>query len=501
MWPTERPSEGTLKGLLPPKATTDKLVQAYLDNFDCIYHILDLPGFRRQYAELWVGNLPVEENFLVALLLVVAAAMCLTSTTAGEYCQDTVSSRDQATTIIQSCENWLHHGVSGHSDLHDFQISFLLLFARQINARRYKQTWANAGKVVRIFMSAGLHMDPSPAHVDSPAHREIRRRIWASVAEFELQASFEQGMPATPWPLQSDITSLINAFDDDLEPLATIRSPLEFTESSYLATAHQSILFRHALNTLLNDVRATISFHDTKDLTEQIKKYLAAIPLWADRKAAVPRALLFINLHQYQLALHIRQAQRATTPVERNFSTKILLDTAKDMIGLHMAIPERDRGPLEIISGDHIRAALSLCFLWITFDPLMANGIFELSERDVFGLMQEAATLIGAKFSRYGGDQRQLWIVTVATAFMKTRDQPHNRQRFIYEAVQAFTAPFSKYRASRPEGDALNDHETMIGDEPSGQLFQNHQDIDIWALSDFNFDELCSDVLHLPTHS
>ncbi|OTB15871.1 hypothetical protein K445DRAFT_45638, partial [Daldinia sp. EC12] len=427
-WPINWLTKSELQALLPPKPTTDRLVQAYLDSFDHIYHILYLPTFQSQYEQLWAKDLSVsaDEKFLLIVLLVIAVAMCLTSTAAeAENCEDSPPSRNQATRIIRFCENWLQQQRPRHSDLPDFQISFLLLFARQLNARRFKQTWANAGKIVRNFMCAGLHMEPSQIHVDCLLHREIRRRLWASVAEFELQASFEHGMPATAWPLQGNISSLKNAADEDLKLQAVSRPVLEFTQSSYLATAYHSIRFRHSLNALLNDLYVVITFDDAKDLTKRINEHIAHIPLWADREAAVPKSLLSINLYQYQLALHFRQIQQARTLTERDFSRKVLLDTAKEVVGLHMAIPEEARGALELLSSDHVRAALSLCFSWVISGAQIENVMLEHNE-EILQLLQQVTALLTIKFARYGGDQRQLWIVTAATAFIKTRTIPED---------------------------------------------------------------------------
>jgi hypothetical protein len=497
MWSIDWPPSGILQTLLPPKAISDRLVQAYVDSFDHIYHVLYLPNFWSQYELLWVdpSSLPMDGKLVVIVLLVIAIAMCLTPSTATEHSRDKSSSRNQASRLIQSCEQWLQCQNPRRDDLPDFQIHFLLLLAKQLNGRRFKQTWANSGFVIRKFMCAGLHIEPNRVSVDDPSHREIRRRLWASAAEFELQAAFEHGMPAMAWCSQSDMSPLSNIADEDLTLNTAIRPPLEFTQASYLATAYISLRFRHSLNTLLNDVRTRLSFDDVKDLTKRIKDHLERIPQWVCRKAIAPRALLSINLHQYQLALHVRQIQLATTPVEKDFSCRILFHTAREMARLHTGIPKGDGDPLELLSNDHIRMALSLCYSWASSDIHMEGLATETDEAGVLHILQQIAALIDNKFACYGGDQRQLWIVTAVNAYIKTRGRPRERSRFITEAVSAFSTSIAHSYALHTKEISSNTRETGVRDMDVAQSLTFDQDIDHSLFLDWSFHNLGTDCL------
>ncbi|KAJ4113950.1 hypothetical protein NW768_011480 [Fusarium equiseti] len=497
MWSINWMPDGMLQALLPPKAISDRLVQAYLDSFDHIYHVLYLPMFRSQYESLWadVPSLPTDGKLVVIVLLIVAIAMCLTPSTATENSSDRSSSRNQASRIIQSCEQWLQCQSPRRYDLPDFQIHFLLLLAKQLNGRRFKQTWANSGLVIRTFMCAGLHVEPGRVPVDDLQHREIRRRLWASIAEFELQAAFEHGMPAMAWCLQSDMNPPSSMTDEDLPLHTAIRPPLDFTQASYLATAHLSLRFRHSLNTLLNDVRTTLSFEDVKGLTKRINDHLERIPQWICLKAAVPRALLSLTLHQYQLALHVRQIQLATSPIEKYFSCKILCRTVQAMTSLHTGIPEGDRGPLELLCSDHIRMALSLCYSWSTSDMQMDSFAIGIDEDGVLHFLQQIAALISNKFACYEGDQRQLWVVSALEAFIKTRVSPTERMRFITEAVSVFTASVAHTYPSQAEETEFESSEMGVKDADVARSLPFDQNIDPSIFQDWSFDTLGADCL------
>ena len=65
-----------LKALLPSKAETDYLVQLYLDNYDCIYHIIHLPSFRQEYNKMKADLPNARPHFIAILLLMTASAQC-----------------------------------------------------------------------------------------------------------------------------------------------------------------------------------------------------------------------------------------------------------------------------------------------------------------------------------------------------------------------------------------------------------------------------------------
>jgi hypothetical protein len=488
--------ERQLRALLPPKQKSDQLVQVFIDSFDCVYHVLHLPNFRTEYNRLWIDTADGNQQFVVVVVLIISVSLCLVS--------DPVpySACQRAATMIRSCEQWLKTNFLKYSRMQDFQISFLLLLARQLNARRYKQTWANSGEVLRNFMCAGLHRDPNNLEVEvSELDKEMRRRIWAAASEFELQASFEQGMPAMPWPEQSDILAPRNIPDDGLDHIADPRPVQEFTSSSYLAVSGSSILLRHMLNAHLNNLRSEISFDETKAFTERIETSLEELPSWTDPRSETCRALLSINLRQYLLSLHERQIRRAASPAERRFSKIILLDTAVKMVNSHKALLDSGHNALKLFCGDHIRAALSICYTYVTLDPQSDFIITRAAEKYGAQAIEAATAMLKQKAIHLGGDQRHLWPAIAANIFMKLKSNPDKRNDLMREAADEYLSILRQIKCGLQEllktsaetRSKVNDNTlqergfSVIGVDE--QMLMVPPSLEAWSFEDWNFDD------------
>jgi hypothetical protein len=248
----------------------------------------------------------------------------------------------------------------------DFQIRFLLVFARQATARKYKRTWTDTGTLVRFCMAAGLHRSPDLIRKPTSAlDKELRRRVWAAVVELELQASLDRGMISVNWPPQTDCPGPSNIHDEDVsqesEHLPHPLRPTEFTRAAYLSIANESIVLRHGLCTTLNNIRQSLTFDDVKHLTEELELHIDNIPSWIGTSAEVPKALLALNLRQYILVLHDRHIRQSESITERNFSRMIIMDNAARVVDTHRALIDKGSLALELLCQDQLRAALSIC--------------------------------------------------------------------------------------------------------------------------------------------
>lgn len=507
-----RYTDNNLKSLLPARDETDRLVGMYLETFDYIYHILHVPSFQSEYQQLWLDLERANPKHIVIVLLLVSIGLCLASTNAGFYNSGDGLSRDRATKIVQSCEDWLAYQIPAHETIHDFQISFLRILVRQLNARRYKQTWPNSGKVLRTFLCAGLHKDVgTPREGMSVRDREMRARLWSAAAEFELQAAFEQGMPAMPWTEQADIGAPINAADDDLD--AATEPTKSFTRSSYLSQAAQSIAFRHELNGILNDNRGGIlSFEKAMKITQRIDELLERIPVWDCLESKPVYALLTLSLQQYVLALHMHQVTVSEKRCERTISHNILINTGAKVIGTLKALQDSGCNTLTLLCSDHVRAALSMCFVHATTDPgrdfVLSSFMASQGSRSI----EDAIAIMQNKILRYGGDQRQLWMVVAACVFMRLRRDSSKKDELMRMAAEEFSKPFHQIRDFGSLGHnsskhSIRDNETsgvgpeiergmLAADEsvaPFEWLATPMQDFEAWMFEDWSTDWLLAE--------
>ncbi len=448
-----------LRALLPSRTQTDRLVQLYLDNYDSIYHIIHLPSFRREYNDMWATPHLAKGGFIALVVLMTATAQCLQTTEPWLYTANSSTAREKAINAIYLCDRWLEVQSQKHVTLVDFQIRFLLNLAKLVNAHKFKRTWTDAGTMIRFFMAAGLHRSPDLLRKPtSPLDKEMRRRLWAAASEFELQAAFGRGMISAPFPQQSDCTPPSNIYDEGITADSELSPPSrpshEFTSSSYLIFAHETFNLRYTLNTVLNNIRQTISFDDAKRYTEDIEAHLASIPDWIGSSSEAPRALLAITLRQYVLVLHDRQFRQAKSQCERDFAKTTLITTASKIISAHKSLVLRGCRALQLLCQDQLRAALSVCHIASTPDPGADAVLTAMIETNAATIINDVCDHLSDKITRYGREQRQLWIVLVANGFMKAKRDPAQRLAYMQEAVDKITRPYYKIMACQEDGPA-----------------------------------------------
>ncbi len=305
-------------------------------------------------------------------------------------------------------------------------------------------------------MAAGLHRDPDLLRKPTSAlDKEMRRRLWAAISEWELQVSFDRGMISAPLPLQSDCPPPTSVHDEDLTSesgtMPSARSPNEFTSTSYLVIASDTFMLRYNLNTKLNNIRQMISFDDAKKYTEDIEACIMSIPDWIGSSSEAPRAYLAITLRQFILVIQDRQYRQAKSQAERDFAKITLLSAASKIIEAHKSIVNQGCYALEFLCHDQLRAALSLCHIASTADPNADSLLTELVERSAASIISDVCEHLTDKITRYGREQRQLWIVLAADGLMKTKKDPTNRLAYMQEAVDRVTRPYYKIMACQED--------------------------------------------------
>ena len=507
-------TDADLKAMLPSKPKADELIQLYIDNFDGIYHILHLPSFRLEYDTLWSDMANAKSHFIIIVLLMMASAKCLTPAEPWLYTANSSTARERAVAAIQLSEDWLQTQSEKHVTVADFQIRFLIMFAKMVNARKYKRSWTEAGNMLRFCMAAGLHRNPELLRKPTSAlDKEMRRRMWAAVTEWELQAAFHRGMVSTSWPVQSDCPPPSNIHDYDVdqssEQLPNSRAVQEFTSSSYLNVANETVMLRHTLNTALNNIRQTVSFDEAKRCTDEIEAHLQTVPEWIGKNSEAAQALLSLNLRHYLLVLHDRQVRQASSPSERSFSKMIIIDNAIKITETNKALVDKGCYALQFLCQDQLRAALSACHVATSLDLQADTLISHVVEQRALQVVNDAIAMIYDKVVRWGREQRQLWIVLAAQGFMKAHKDPSQKLVCMQEAVDRITRPYyqimagqedaptavssvrSADRGEMPNG-MLEYLPTVEPDKPSGYAVNDPALLDLdemaaWTFEDFSF--------------
>lgn len=311
--------------LLPDRETADRHVNLYFDTVEVTYRILHYQSFQRQYELLWRDPKQVNSAVVIILLLVMASVDVLFSHEQPKYIGDSSVSRERATFWIEVSEKWLARQSYKHVHLAIWQIRCLIVFAKQINVVKKKRIWTEAGTLLREAMSAGFHRDPSVlGEKVSFFDQEMRRRLWATIIEMELQISIDRGMPSASAGIPSDTATVLNVHDEELEKNSrpTSRSIREYTSTSYLHISRSSFSLRVSLNSMINDLSSPLVHENILDYEDMITRELQRLQSTGvvnhrqaneNETRAMVRSLLDIQLRQFLVMLHAPFARQTQT--------------------------------------------------------------------------------------------------------------------------------------------------------------------------------------------
>jgi hypothetical protein len=249
-----------------------------------------------------------------------------------------------------------------------YQVMCLRVLAASANSLKVKQAKLFAEALLEYFKAAGMHRDPSLLEGRcSNFDKEMRRRLWATVMELELQSSLDRGTPSSLSSTPFDCKPPQNINDEDLV-VGAVHCPVpkpseEYTSTSYLHIASKSISFRINLCSLINDTRSNLGYEQVLRYEQQINDELDAIPKWAEgEKKHVDQAsaLLDLQLRQYLIMLHAPFARRSHSSQNR-YSRMVCFETSKFILDLHSKLTSSGNFTLSLLRKDVLYAALSTC--------------------------------------------------------------------------------------------------------------------------------------------
>ncbi|PYH61066.1 TPR-like protein [Aspergillus niger CBS 101883] len=290
------PSKLKLVELLPERPLAEYLMQLYFSTFETTLRILHVPSFTSEWNAFWGrsashidGSLNSNKTdvFIAKLLMLMACASCF----ATNKTEPLTSAGLNPHSLVQRCHKWIEAvttwlaSMTSHAqmNLDVIQIKCLLLLAQQATAQEGDLVSMASGSLLREAMLMGLHRDPCNFPNVSPYWAELRKRLWLTIIELELQASLYSGIPlAISWdefdcPLPSDID------DEDL----TIDSPRlppprrsdTLTRTSFQIALAQTLETRMAISKIVNRVRLSATYdNEIMTLSERLTTGLAQAP-------------------------------------------------------------------------------------------------------------------------------------------------------------------------------------------------------------------------------
>jgi hypothetical protein len=356
--------------LLPDQQTANSLIHTYWATFETVYRILYAPKFWADYQLLWDRPMAVSPDFVVIVLLAMASVSCVPPQDRPRYMGDSSSPRETATAWIEVCESWLELQSRKNISLSSWQIQCLLLLAKLSNTIKKKRSWSSAGALMKLAMSAGFHKDPDLLRrLTSHLHKELRRRLWATMIELELQVSIDRGMPSSAAAMLWDTANVLNIDDEDLKEGGSQTQQLpssSYTPSSFLHISRQSLSLRSSLNILINNSEADITHENVLKYDEQLTSSIEQVKSLTKtdgrgKFAGLPLALLDIQLRQFLILLHAPFAIKPDSIARYSSSRLACFNAALAIIDVYSRLSTVDHNVLSLIRNDTFRSALATC--------------------------------------------------------------------------------------------------------------------------------------------
>ena len=368
-------NDSALHSFLPQRKIADLLVRIYVENLETTHRVLHLPSFWEEYFKLWNAPQDARPAFVALVLLILATTYCINQEDQSLFRGDSSLGRETAIMWIRACDSWLQAQSQKHTTITVFQIHCLSFIAKQMNSVKRKRTWTSAGNLMRHAMSAGLHRDAEIVNLRhasannkkiSVFDQEMRKRIWATISEMEMQTALDRGMPSMLRDLVSDCGPPLNINDEDfdlsIEELPPSRPLSQYTRSSFQHLSYSSWALRLELASRINGSSPQPQYEDVLLYDRKIMQRLDDIPHWEDQEGQVSQILLQLQLQQLLLYLHRPFARCETQSSRYNYSANVHLRSAMTILDLHNELTSSGNSFLNLFRNDIFGAALSICY-------------------------------------------------------------------------------------------------------------------------------------------
>jgi hypothetical protein len=222
---------------IPSPETCEVLLDAYFRTSESVFRIFHIPTFRKEYDQYLHQPLLASDSFILNMLLAMAIGVTFYQEPDAEIL------RTQAKKWVYAAQSWLSEIPYEKSRLNiaGLQLHCLLLIARQSVAVVEDLVWISTGSLVRRAFSMGLHRDPKYFQGMSVLQAEIRRRLWATIVELNMQFSVESGMRSLIFFGDFDTEAPANINDEDVDE-KTSAAPISKPSNVFTQTSIQNIL-------------------------------------------------------------------------------------------------------------------------------------------------------------------------------------------------------------------------------------------------------------------
>ncbi|KAE8381654.1 hypothetical protein BDV26DRAFT_255191 [Aspergillus bertholletiae] len=447
--------------LLPNEEQMDSDVKLYFDSFETMYRIVHRPTFMEEYDQMQKDRMTPKPGFVVLILLIMATVSCIT-TEDRTYIGSSRVGRELGIVWIEAAEAWLGRQSKKNTYLFIWQIRCLLVLAKQMCRYKKKRMWSVAGDLVREGMAAGFHRDPSRLGGKvSSFDQEMRRRLWATMTELELQASVERGMPSALAAIRMDCAPPADIDDESLRPepdsTQMQRLPGHRSSTLFLRLCRNSLDLRVSLNSRINDLVSDLPYEDILRYEDMIMNELQALPPQADSNkdtndgalSPMARTVLDLQLRQFLVLLHAPFARKTEPNSRYAVSRMVCFNAAASMVDQHWRLLQSGNPLLLLLRHDYFRGALNLShYAYLSFGlqadlcvPVDSNTILQYIQ-NALSMLEDSITYLGTGFTYH-------WYISAAISFLQSQSQPGRSSTLKQEAINQVVRQYYRVLASQ----------------------------------------------------
>ncbi|CRG88160.1 hypothetical protein PISL3812_05187 [Talaromyces islandicus] len=448
-----------LMSLLPSKPVVEELFHLYLVYVEPFHRVIHIPSFSRELSELWHRiETPdmVSAAFVSQLLLILAAAIAFVE---GDrpivFSDSTVIQRYQIVNWIRYAERWLEVANIKRPDLTVLRIHCLIIIARNTQGLKRSSAWLATGHLVKLAITAGYHRDPDNISRISVFNKEMRRRIWATIVELDIQVSLDRGLAPSVQASAFDSAPPLNINDDEINENTTEEprsKPLqEFTDCAFTCALAQSLPLRLKIGGLMNSIVVSCSYEDIQRLEWEVNCLRAGLPVWpptadqqTNQKINFARACLETKLDQGLLSLHTPFAVEANEDPLFEPSARTRLEAATQILSRQLKF-QGTSPPLSTahLSDSVIQSAMSvLQHLHTTrigyTSPLLRQMIPGITD-SLLDLIDRMMTCLENRQQMIVKGLKQFFILSMVLAAVKAQLFPHQAEMHKQLAIERMT--------------------------------------------------------------
>jgi hypothetical protein len=187
-----------LAALLPEQSVANACVAHYTRYCENVHRILDIPTFLDQCEQFWDGTFAQEQSFRAMLIPQLTLVVAMGARIESFGIAGSVPSMFEPRKLLSAVEAW-QFGLRGRGKLRleAIQADALLVLAKRLYAVPPVEIWRSTGDLVRSALLVGLNKDPDELVPELPLQEsQLRRRIWYTIANLDIEASLSCRMPS-----------------------------------------------------------------------------------------------------------------------------------------------------------------------------------------------------------------------------------------------------------------------------------------------------------------